>query len=162
MTDRIKTHASSLRSDIGLIPGGLTSQLQPADVSWNKPFKAAYRDIYNEWMASGEKSFTPAGNLRPPEKKLCLEWVKIAWSKVTTEVVIHSFKACGISNNTNGDEDGMIHCLKPGETANSAADTIAQETAVLNNPVVRLAADEDPFLDIDTGSEEDEAIIDDD
>ena len=58
MTDKVKTHASYLRSDVGFIPGGLTSQLQPADVSWNKHFKAAYRDLYNEWMATGEKSLT--------------------------------------------------------------------------------------------------------
>ena len=34
-----------------------------------------------------------------------------------TDVVIKSFKACGISNNTDGSEDDMIHCLKPGEVA---------------------------------------------
>ena len=31
------------QSDIGLIPGGLTGKIQPADVSWNKPFKTAYK-----------------------------------------------------------------------------------------------------------------------
>ena len=115
-------------------------------------------------MATGEKSFTPVGNMRPPEKALCLEWVKIAWSKVTTDVVIKSFKACGISNNTDGSEDDMIHCLKPGEVAHSAAETIARETAQLNNPVEE--DDEDPFVGIDDDfgveMEEDETIIDDD
>ena len=97
-----------------LIPGGLTSHLQPADVSWNKPFKVAYRDLYNEWMSSGEKSFTAAGNMKAPDKLLCLEWVKKAWKIVTTEVIVNSFKLCGISSNTDGSEDGSIHCLKPG------------------------------------------------
>ena len=165
MTDKVKTHTHSLKSDVAIIPGGLTSQLQPADVSWNKPFKTAYRKLYNEWMATGEKSFTPAGNMRPPEKALCLEWVKIAWSKVTNDVVIKSFKACGISNNTDGSEDDMIHCLKPGEVAHSTAETVARETAQLNNPVVD--DDEDPFMGIDDDDfgvevEEDETIIDDD
>ena len=50
-------------TDISVIPGGLTSQLQPADVSWNKPFKQAYKAQYNEWMVSGEKSYTAAGNV---------------------------------------------------------------------------------------------------
>ena len=36
-------------TDISIIPGGLTSLVQPADVSWNKPFKAAYKELYNEW-----------------------------------------------------------------------------------------------------------------
>ena len=154
-----------MKSDVAIIPGGLTSQFQPADVSWNKPFKTAYRELYNEWMATGEKSFTPAGNMRPAEKALCLEWVKIAWSKVTTDVVIKSFTACGISNNTDGSEDDMIHCLKPGEVAHSAAETAARETAQLNNPVAD--DNEDLFMGIDDDDfgvkmEEDETIIDDD
>ena len=51
---------------------------------------------------------------------------EIAWSKV--DVVIKSFKACGISNNTDGSEDNMIHCLKPGEVAHRAAETVAKKT----------------------------------
>ena len=164
MTDRVKTHCGSLNSDVGYIPGGLTSQLQPADVSWNKPFKTAYRELYNEWMATGDKSYTPAGNMRAPEKKLCLEWVNVAWRKVTTDVVIKSFKACGISNSTDGSEDDFIHCLKPGEVAHGAAVTVSQETTKLNNPTIE--EDDDPFMDLDTEDlggelEEDEAVIDD-
>ena len=32
-------------SDISIIPGGLTRLVQPADVSWNKPFKAVYKEL---------------------------------------------------------------------------------------------------------------------
>ncbi len=65
--------------------------LQPADVSWNKPFKAAYCELYNQWMSSGNKSYTAAGNMRAPDKSLCLDWVmKQAWSSVTTEVIVNS------------------------------------------------------------------------
>ena len=55
MTDKVRTHAYSLKCDVAIIPGGLTSQLQPADMSWNKPFKMAYRELCNEWMATAEK-----------------------------------------------------------------------------------------------------------
>ncbi len=80
-------------SDASVIPGGLTG---PADVSWNKPFKGAYKKLYNEWMISGEKSYTPAGNVRAPNKLLCLRWVKQAWSELSTEVIVKSFKVCAI------------------------------------------------------------------
>ena len=60
------------RSDISVIPGGLTGLVQPPDVSWNKPFKQAYKELYNEWLASGEKSYTPAGNVHAPSKLLYL------------------------------------------------------------------------------------------
>ena len=68
MTVKVRTHSRSLKCDVAIISGGLTSQLQPADVSWNKPFKMAYRELYNEWMATAKKSFTPAGNMRLPIK----------------------------------------------------------------------------------------------
>ena len=114
MTEKVKEHVvKHTKSHTCLIPGGLTSQLQPADVSWKKPFKAAYCDLYNEWMASGSKSFTPAGNMSDPDKLLCLTWVKKAWASVSAEVIIKSFKTCGISVNTDGSEDAQVHCLKP-------------------------------------------------
>lgn len=48
------------KSDISVIPGGLTSLVQPADLSWNKPFKEAYKALYNEWLLNGDKTYTPA------------------------------------------------------------------------------------------------------
>ncbi len=79
MTYTVRKHAErSTKSELCIIPGGLTSLLQPADVSWNKPFKTAYRELYNEWMATGQKSFTAAGNTKAPDKLLCIQWVKEA------------------------------------------------------------------------------------
>ena len=43
LMDSIKTALSKLNTDIAIIPGGLTSQLQPLDVSINKPFKDRIR-----------------------------------------------------------------------------------------------------------------------
>lgn len=132
-------------TDINIIPGGLTCHLQPADVSWKKPFKQAYKALYNEWMVSGEKSYTPAGNMRPPDKSLCLKWVKDAWQSVTTDVVMKSFAVCGISSSIDGSQDSEISCIK-------AAETIAktQELALANQE------EEDPFADLDGDGETEE------
>ncbi len=157
MTETVRTHVASLRTDACLIPGGLTSHLQPADISWNKPFKSAYRDLYNEWMSSGEKSFTSSGNLRAPDKVTCVEWVKKAWSTVTTDVIVNSFKACGISSSIDGSEDSSIHCLKPSGVAHSALAAIQSATASQNSNSV--LDEEDPFADCDM--EEDPTTIDD-
>ena len=57
-------------TDLSIIPGGLTSALQPVDVSRNKPFKVAYRELNNEWMVSGDKNYTRGGNVRAPTSHL--------------------------------------------------------------------------------------------
>ena len=57
----------------------------------------------------------PAGNMRAPDKTLCLHWVKEAWKSVTPEVIKKSFLACGISVNTDGTQDSEVSCLKQGQ-----------------------------------------------
>ena len=70
--------------------------------------------------------------------------------------------ACGISNSTDGSEDGSIHCMKLGQIAHSASNAIATETACLNSsqPSSSNALD-DSFTDLDPEPEEDECVIDD-
>ena len=59
-----KTVLSSFRQHystkvaIIIIPGGMTPVLQPADVRLNKPFKAAMRDKWLDWLTTGEAAFT--------------------------------------------------------------------------------------------------------
>lgn len=110
----------STRSDISVIPGGLTSKVQPADVSWNKPFKAAYKELYNSWMVEGEKTYTAAGNVCAPSKFLCVQWVKEA----SSDIIKKSFRACGISVSTDGTEDGEVHCMKEAEVAFPAREIV--------------------------------------
>lgn len=153
--DSVSNHTrKNANSDISVIPGGLTGHLQPADVSWNKPFKQAYKALYNDWMATGEKVIMPAGNMRAPDKALCLRWVKEAWNSVTSDVIRKSFRVCGISVNPDGSEDSEIHSIKEGEIAAKASPIIKEKTATL------LAAtndnDSDPFDDSDIEEDNDE------
>ena len=111
-------------------------------------------------MATGEKSFTAAGNMRAPDKLLCLQWVKEAWESVATEV-INSFKVCGISVETDGTEDGLVHCIKPGGVAADAAAEILAETGTLIAGSNKDLDDSDPFAS-DEELEDDETCIDDD
>ena len=157
LMDSVSNHARrTANSDISVIPGGLTGHVQPADVSWNKPFKQAYKALYNDWMVSGEKSYTPAGNMRAPDKALCLRWVTEAWKSVTSEVVRKSFRVCGISVNPDGSEDGEIHCIKDGEIAAEAAPIIQEKTASLLAATDQDDDDSDPFSSI----EDDDQLMD--
>ena len=153
--DSVKSMVTNqTKSDISTIPGVLTSLVQPADVSWNKPFKAAYKELYNEWMVSGEKSYTPAGNVRAPSKLLCLRWVKKAWDSVIKEVIIKSFMVCTISVSVDGDEDHKIHCIKDGEVAATARRLIESKTKALHEHHDLDSID--PFADLDEFNEENE------
>ena len=105
-------------------------------------------------MATGEKSYTAAGNMHAPNKALCLRWVKDAWNSVTTDVIIKSFRVCGISVKTDGSEDGEIHNLKKGQITAEALPITAEKTASLLE-----AAEEDnsdSFTECDLEEDEDE------
>ncbi|KAH7705174.1 pogo transposable element with KRAB domain-like protein [Aphelenchoides avenae] len=83
----------SLKLHISVIPGGCTRSIQPADVSWKKPFKAKFQQLYDQLMLDGVHETTPAGNPKPPPPELYLEWVLKAWyDGVPKDNVINSFK----------------------------------------------------------------------
>ncbi len=47
-----------MNTDTAVIPGGCTGLVQAPDVSWNKPFKAAVRTQYEDWLAQEDKPLT--------------------------------------------------------------------------------------------------------
>ncbi|CAJ0842350.1 11542_t:CDS:2 [Entrophospora sp. SA101] len=51
-TDSIKKIAQNENTDLAIIPGGLTSVVQPLDVCINKPFKDRLCEKWNTWMSS--------------------------------------------------------------------------------------------------------------
>jgi len=89
--DSTKQLLSKLKTDAAVIPGGCTSLLQAPDVSWNKPFKTYYREIYEDWLNDGEKATTKGGNMKPPTRVQLATWVKAAWDKVPTELIKSPF-----------------------------------------------------------------------
>ena len=111
--DQFRTHITEAtekrfkeeKTHLAIIPGGLTSQLQPLDVSINKPFKVFMREEWNKWMAAGNHDLTRMQ--RPTITRVC-EWVKTSWQSAKDETVVRSFKNCGISNALDGSEDDIL------------------------------------------------------
>ena len=109
LVDSVKRRTKRTHNtDIAVIPGGLTSVLQPLDVSVNHPFKCKLRELWSAWMASGAPQLTAAGNFKRPPLATVTEWVKTAWDAIDTGIIVKSFKKCSISNKLDGTEDDAL------------------------------------------------------
>ena len=64
---------------MAVIPGGLTSVLQPLDVCLNKPFKDRLCKMWVEWMISGLATLTKGGNLQKPDitVEICKDYITV-------------------------------------------------------------------------------------
>lgn len=126
LVDSVRTELKERRTEIAVIPGGLTSLLQPLDVSLNKPFKDNVRRLYAEWMAAGDHDFTPSGKIRRPSVEVLCSWILEAWSTISDEVVVKSFKKTGISNALDGTEDDRLWDSE--DTADSDRESCGDDT----------------------------------
>lgn len=69
----VKRQIQNLKTDLVIIPGGMTSQLQVLDVVVNKPFKDKLRSCYTNWMLEADHALTPTGKIRKPSVPLLLQ-----------------------------------------------------------------------------------------
>lgn len=98
----------SINTECVVIPGGMTSMLQPLDVSINKPFKDRMRAKWQNWMLAGQHSFTAGGRIRKVELDEICRWISDAWDDIPPEMVAKSFRKCCITNALDGTEDDEI------------------------------------------------------
>ncbi|CAI7806755.1 unnamed protein product [Closterium sp. NIES-54] len=114
LTDAVKAKFGELNIVPAVIPAGCTSEIQPLDVAVNHSFKAAVRQLYQEWFESeGVDCLTErvfpcvAGNIHKPPPELALKWISKAWKAVPKELIQRSFLTCGINNALDGSQDNL-------------------------------------------------------
>eukprot|EP00731_Ephydatia_muelleri_P026312 Em0018g412a len=73
----------------------------PMDVSINRPFKQAMREIWVTWFSK----HTIHGNLTQPTRQDAIDWVSAAWNSIKSETIVESFKCCGITASVDGSDD---------------------------------------------------------
>ena len=175
-TDATKQCASRLNVVMRLIPPGMTSLLQPADVCWNKPVKQRIKEMYDEWWLSEEQTYTAQGNVRAPDFVTVVGWILDAWEEITSEMIRHSFKACGITTEPDGSDMDDIMCFQPRRPCEEGKNDLKQLFDDLVNGIDVLEED-DPFaecsgesdyesdedhMEIHEPYEEEDAIVEDD
>ena len=57
---------NSMSTDLVVIPGAVTSQLQVLDVMVDRSFKDHLKQLYSEWLVAGDHALTPAGRIKEP------------------------------------------------------------------------------------------------
>jgi len=109
VTNSVKSSFKHENTDLAVIPGGLTSILQPLDVSLNKPFKDGVRKKWMQCMADSIHEFTATGRQKKPSEELICSWISEVWNAIPPEMVTASFLKCDITNNLDGTEDDMVY-----------------------------------------------------
>ncbi|KAH8019616.1 hypothetical protein HPB51_020315 [Rhipicephalus microplus] len=107
LTGTVKRALGDGKTDLAVIPGRMTSTLQPINLVLNKPFKDRVLLEYQKWT-SGDNPKIPTGCLqRPPLVTVC-GWVLSAWHSLPDSMVENAFKKCSISNSLYGTEDNAL------------------------------------------------------
>ncbi|CAG8619627.1 11841_t:CDS:2 [Diversispora eburnea] len=85
-TSQVKLAFKDENSNLAIIPSGFTSV-----------------------MAVGNFNLTKGVNIKKLGYNVICNWILEAWDSIPKEMVIKSFKKCGISNSMDGMEDHMIY-----------------------------------------------------
>ena len=93
LVENFKRRARETRTDLAVIPGGLTSQPQPLDVCLNKPFKCHIRQHWTDWIIGGNHEFTPTGRMKKLSISKVCKWVDESWKAIQTTMVAKSLKS---------------------------------------------------------------------
>ena len=149
LSQNTKNVLRTMNLHTAVIPGGCTSLIQAPDVSWNKSFKCSIQKSYEEWMENGSHSFTKNGNLRPPSLLDFARWIDEAWQKIPLDQIRNSMKQCGITTATDGSEDHLIECFKPGNPCHENVEMLTSYGGAQENVTDDDLSEEDDEVDSD-------------
>ena len=96
-TDGTKQAVRDHRSQLAIIPGGLSCKPQPLDVGVNRAFRMYIREEWVKWMTAGLHQFTPSGEIQRATFSEVCTWVIDAWAKVKPASITNSFQRVGIN-----------------------------------------------------------------
>jgi hypothetical protein len=93
-------------TDLVIIHSGMINQLQPLDVSNNKPFNHV-RKHYDAWLNKDNRISTPGGKIKRASLSVTVEWISKVWKEVPVSIIPIFFK-CFLSNVEDGTQDDIL------------------------------------------------------
>jgi len=108
LTDSMKNQLCKMNTELVVMPGGMTSVLQPMDVTINTPFKDRLRQEYLTWISDPARELTETGKIKRAASSEVARWVLAAWKAIPESNIIRSFKKCCISNAFDRSEDDIL------------------------------------------------------
>ena len=69
--------------------------------------------------------------MKPSSRKRITEWVLDAWSQLSKENIVKSFKCCGLNFANDSTEDDFIPCLKKGQPCEAGRQKLNSQLSVL-------------------------------
>lgn len=120
-TNEVLTKCEELQITLLKIPAGCTSVSQPADVSWNRPFKAHIR---KQWVDRLVETVRTSQPLVPPPRDIVCSWVKTAWDNL--DAVENGFRASHIVIDTDAQVGELSQALGLVELGESTQVSISE------------------------------------
>jgi len=85
-TDSVTSRLRKMNTEL-VIPGEMTSVLQPVDISINKPFKDRLRQQYLTWISDPARELTETGKIKSTAPSEIAWWVSAAWKAIPESII---------------------------------------------------------------------------
>ena len=110
-TDNVKKLLKeTCKTDLVMVPPATTSLVQPVDVVFNAPFKAAIDTMATAHLQEHLDEYVHGKINASARRVLFTKWVGQAWEiSAKKHMIIWSFKKCGISVAIDGSEDSQVN-----------------------------------------------------
>ena len=82
VSKKVNTYLEARTILYAVIPGGLTSYLEPCDNGVFKPLKEHLDDLFDNKKEYGPHSYTAGVKVCPPALSMVVGWIKAAWSEM--------------------------------------------------------------------------------
>ena len=94
---------------LSVIPGGLTSLLQPLNVALNN---LAVQGLSKKFVMPEEiHEFSASGRQKKDSEELIYLWVAEAWHDIPQDMILRSLLKCSISNSLDGTKNDLVQCI---------------------------------------------------